>query len=129
MSVKTSVKLKELQSRREKLKNIIHGLKQEQSEISRELTQKENKLKNIMEEISHLSPKKTIVSEHAMLRYIERVIGTDLKEIKDSIVDPELEKLMGCLGNGKYPIQDGKFQIIVKDGTVTTVLENNRKYK
>jgi chromosome segregation ATPase len=62
-----------------------------------------------------------IVTEHALLRYIERVMGVDLEEIRQKVVTAAVEAQVRLCGNGKYPVGD-THTVRVKDNTVITVL-------
>lgn len=66
-----------------------------------------------------------IVSEHAILRYIERVQGQKLEEIQSEILTDTLKKLAQTLGNGKIPLdKHPDFSAIIKDGVIVTIVEN-----
>lgn len=64
-----------------------------------------------------------IVSEHAIIRYIERVLGISIDEISQKILGNEIEKQIETLGNGTYPINDNEFKIVVKDNVVVTIIK------
>jgi hypothetical protein len=62
------------------------------------------------------------VTEHALLRYCERVLGADrnwiMKRVRDSLpTNPD-----GTLRDGRHTIEAGKFEVIVEDNCVLTVL-------
>ena len=62
------------------------------------------------------------VSEHAVLRYLERVKGYNIAEVEHAILTPKVLKMIETLGGtGKFP-GDG-FTIVMKDYTVTTITE------
>lgn len=65
--------------------------------------------------------KEPTITEHAILRYIERVIGINLEEIKAKILSGQVREMIQKLGSGKFPA-DG-FRVVVKNGTVITVEE------
>lgn len=73
--------------------------------------------------------RKLYISDHAILRYLERVNNIDINYLKVSILNEEL-----C---GKYNEQPSKdciietnlCRFIVKDGTIVTVLSKNKKKK
>ncbi len=61
-----------------------------------------------------------VVSEHAILRYMERVMGTDTEAIRDQILSPQVRDLVGKLGgSGSYPANG--FQVVMRNGTVVTI--------
>lgn len=63
-----------------------------------------------------------MVTEHALLRYIERVYGVDLEEIKNQILTPTTIKAIKTLGSGKYPLQAGG-KAVVKGLNVISVID------
>lgn len=67
------------------------------------------------------------VTEHGVLRYLERVKGVDVNEIKNEMVPKELEEV--AKKNGSYEINGLKY--IVQDGHIVTVIgleHKNRTY-
>jgi hypothetical protein len=72
-------------------------------------------------EITRLK-KGIIVSEHAMLRYFERVLGFNLEEIKALVLPPEDQEIIKAMGNGTFPINKGTHKVTVVDSVITTVL-------
>lgn len=59
------------------------------------------------------------VTEHAMLRYLERVMGVNLSELEEKIVTADLSRMIDSLGDGTYP-EHGK-QVVVKDNKIVTI--------
>ena len=85
-------------------------------------------IKELEEQIHELrNPNIPKVSEHAIVRYFERVLGFDIETIQDEILTPEILTMMETLGkNGTYPLGE-EFRIKVKDNTVVTILP--KKYE
>ena len=67
--------------------------------------------------------KKLVISEHAILRYIERVMGIDLEELKAKILPEDvLKKIKALEGvDGTYPCSEG-FKVRIRDRTIVTIL-------
>ena len=65
-----------------------------------------------------------VVSEHALLRYFERVLGYDLNALSRQLTPPETVAMIRQLGSGTYPVlvNRHKVRIRVQDRVVTTVL-------
>lgn len=61
------------------------------------------------------------VSDHAIVRYLERVKGVDIDALRKEILPPTLNKISQRLGNGFYPV-GGTHKICVRGGTVVSVL-------
>lgn len=68
------------------------------------------------------------VSEHAFVRYFERVVGFDLQEISDYILSPNNLSLIAQLGDGTYPLNE-THKFVIKQNTVTTILPNKSSPK
>ena len=105
--------------RREKvLISEIEDIKGKKKEIDKNLEIKRKKLEGVKAKIAN-AQESVIVSEHAVIRYIERVLGIDIKEIEKKIVDEETEKIIREMRPSR--INKGEFSILIKDSTVTTV--------
>lgn len=74
-----------------------------------------------------LQNKKLTVSEHAIIRYVERVLGINIEDIENKILNQTTCHLVEELGNGRYPCNNGKFMIVVKDGCVVTVIGDDKQ--
>ena len=86
-SIKKSNELKYLQTQRQKLVSQREILKKVTKEKQDELTSLNSKIKNIDERLEKLiSGNEIIFSEHAILRYIARVLGINLTDIKAKII-------------------------------------------
>jgi len=62
------------------------------------------------------------ISEHALLRYFERVKGFDLKEIKCEILSDPVVALVDKLGpSGSFPNSNG-YRVVIKNNVVVTII-------
>lgn len=91
----------------------------------------EKEIKKINEEKSVLekqifklkNPETLKVSEHGLLRYVERIENINIEEIKKKILSPSIINMVNTLGgNGTYPHEDG-YKVIVKNNIITTVIK------
>lgn len=65
-----------------------------------------------------------LVSDHALIRYMERVLGVDFENIKRDIVSEDVMKILNIVGaSGKIPHKDG-YILVIKDGTIVTILKD-----
>lgn len=80
-----------------------------------------DEIKSITSKIERLNSKNTLrVSEHAVLRYLERVKGIDISQVEKDILSESVMALIEQLGGtGKYP--NNGFHVVIKDNTVVTV--------
>ncbi len=115
-------RLKGLQSQVHTLETDVGLLKTEIASKQRSLEVKVNEIKRLKDEMKKIDNTTQIkISEHAMLRYLERVKGINLEEEEGVIVTDKLKSMVDTLGgNGTYPI-DG-FQVVMKNYTITTVI-------
>lgn len=114
--------LKRLQSRMTKLKGDLNNLEAEKTQITEQINYNHKAQQEIKNKIKALTPPKTappIVSEHALLRYIERVLKIDIKQIVENILTKSLIKNHSELGNGTYP--NGDYKAVIKNGVVISI--------
>jgi len=123
MSLKDSQELKQLQSRETKLSTELKHLSEEDVSIQRKLAKERRRLATLKKKISSLKQKSAvpIVSEHAILRYIERTMGVDVEHLKQEILTDKVLDQFKVLGSGKYPTTGG-CKAVIKDGVVVTVI-------
>ena len=122
MSIKQTQELKNLQTRRAKLDLKSNSLSKEVSDLKKELSRYLNQISKIDIKIKELSNNKDIiVSEHAILRYLERKYSLNLDDIRAEIVSNTTRKLVYEFGSGKYPIGDSH-KVIIKNNVAITVI-------
>ena len=121
MTLEKSQEIKGLESQLKILSGRAKAKKEEFISAQKEYNQMVNSEKQLKDKIEALQkPKELRVTEHAILRYLERVNKIDLKEIEKAILTPELIEMTEVLGkNGKFPINN--FSIVIRDGSVVTV--------
>jgi predicted nuclease with TOPRIM domain len=114
--------LKQKQTYLNKLNGEIEAKKTEKSHLDKELNVLIGKQKALNEEIKKLQENsgELIISEHAIIRYIERVIGININDIKEAIYSETLINQVSILGNGNYPIGNG-VKAVVKNNVVVTI--------
>jgi len=124
-------KLSELESQLESLnvkiqesQNQLEVTKLEFSTRTRQAAELKKRIKKIKEpKIKRKNPEAIFVSDHALVRYMERVLGADIEELKAKILPGETLKLMKELSfnDGRYPC--GDFYLVLKDGVVVTIID------
>lgn len=120
--MKEARKIKGLKSQLKILQGDAEALKIEVANKQREYNNKLNLIKNLKDQIETFESDKNIkVSEHAIVRYFERVKGFNISEIEKEILTDEVLNLVDKLGGtGGYPNKD--FKVLMKNYTVTTVV-------
>jgi hypothetical protein len=97
-------------------------LKMKFTEIQREHSLKCQEIENLRSKRSELGATERLkVSDHAIVRYFERVKGYNIYEIENEILSNEFLRHVSVLGgNGKYP--SNGFKVVLKNYTVTTII-------
>jgi hypothetical protein len=115
--------IKQLRSQLNTMLDDAKVLKIESANIQRQYSEKQNAIEKLNLEINKLNFKtdKIKVSEHAILRYLERVKGLDINAIEKEILNDKVLGLINTLGgNGTFPSYN--FSVLMKNNTVTTVI-------
>lgn len=125
MSIKKSHKLKQLQSRAHKLEIEVAQKEKDVKEMQRDLSRLMSQLDGVQKEIESIKStggKVAVISEHAIIRYLERAMGLDLEQLRSEIHSDKFKsayKAMG--GNGRYPIGNG-VTAVVRDGVIVSIV-------
>lgn len=123
------VELKYLTRRLEDAKSALRVLKDERSELDNKIRKEQETVTRLDKEIGRLKSSNTgkaaIVSEHALLRYFERVLNFDLDKIKRDLMPEGVEKAIKTMGSGTFPTTTHRLK--VKNGIVVTVLTDDDK--
>lgn len=115
-----SSKLKQLQSSLNLAKKDLSTQKKQSSEINHKIVATKRKIGNIKNEINILT-RNVVISEHALLRYLERVKFVDIEAIKKEILaDDKIVNAIHSLDSGSFPIQGCR--LIVKDKVIKTIV-------
>ncbi len=88
--------------------------------IARKIDAKTAELGEIDQQIDEVKKSGPVVTEHAMLRYLERVMGIDLGQVAEDILTPEIVDQIGTLANATIPHPNG-CKLVVRDRVVVTV--------
>ena len=96
-------------------------LKQEAETKQEQLREMNKKIQDLQRQINESKSRNVEpVTEHAILRYLERVKGIDIEAIKKEIMEHALSVLGGS-GEVKGTIDGHKYRIIVKNKQVITI--------
>lgn len=125
-------------SKADKLKNIRKQIKDTSIELETEQTIVAKKNNNILRLKSKFDSLKTqlsklelheeksvTISDHALLRYVERVCDVDVDSIRKQLID-KLNPMFETLGDGTYHIKDN-LKIIIRNGNAVTVIDKTVK--
>lgn len=120
--MRTNQTVKGLQSQLLLLQGEITALKTAIGNKQRELSLKEKTANSLSEQIKALNnPSDPQVSEHAVLRYLERVRGVNIDEVKKEILSEDLIEAIGKVG-GTFKWKKDGHEVVLKDNVVVTVV-------
>ena len=123
MNINNSHKLKELNTR---LQNAIKYINEARDNLSQnEYYEQETIISTIRKEIKAIKNEDIIVSEHAILRYFQYVLGFNLQDIIKNLLTDELRYNINIIGNGKFPVENNEgVKAVVKDNVIVTLIKN-----
>jgi seryl-tRNA synthetase len=120
-SIKEGVTLKSLQSRLEKEKAENSVIQKQINELKEKSKAHNQRITSILAQINNLAKEDLVMTEHAKIRFLERVELIPVEEIESRVITEELRRMVGILGNGEFPIGIGEHTCIVKGGFITTI--------
>ena len=108
----------------------IRLLQDERDGISRKIVKEEEHLYHVRRRQQTLANEarqagQVIVEEHALLRYLERVEGVDMAELRRKVLPETVERQAAKLGSGTFPA--GSHRLRIKNGVVMTVLADGEE--
>lgn len=121
MSLKKAQEIKGLRSMLAKIEGELDAANESVRVAQRRESDLRKQVGNVRQKIQLLeSSKKLNMSEHALLRYIERSQGLDILAISAELLE-KIRTPFEALGDGTYPIQDTGLKAVVKNATVVTI--------
>jgi len=120
-----SSKLKSLQSERAHLEHKLKGMKRNQDILTVDISQTIQSIESIDNQIKKLTSRSNeiIVTEHAFVRYFERILQYNLEEVRSWILSPHLLSQIKAMGDGTYKCAN--FRAVVKNNTIVSILTVN----
>lgn len=121
-TARSASRMKRLQTKRTFLSARVADMARDPDRDQTQYLSACDELAAVNQTIQARTANRLVVTEHALLRYLQRVEGIDLEAVCQAIATPELEHAVATLGNGKYPIGNG-VRVTVIDRKVVTVIE------
>lgn len=104
--------LNEKNGERQVLLFKLNGINDQLRSCNKEINQTEKMIRL-------LKDRDLVVSEHAIVRYLERIETINPSDVPGKILTDKLREMVAKLGNGTFPVED--FQVVVKNNVVITV--------
>jgi hypothetical protein len=124
--MRDKITLKGLQSQLNLVEGEIQVVKTQIKVKKDELQAKIKTAKSLQERIRQYcgEGEEPVVSEHALLRWVERVKGINLEEIKQEMLNPFVLNQINTLG-GNGTVVGENFSLKMRNNTITTVTVNS----
>lgn len=125
--VRIETELKGLQTSLTRINQELRDLESHQAELKQQISEKREKQQAIKDKVALLKKdnEQVGITEHAVLRYLERAKGIDIEEIKAEMVGDQVADVIDELKTCRVDKPD--CVLVVKNRTVITV--ENRKTK
>lgn len=117
MSIKKQQHLKALQRRLIKAETDLQEAERERIQSSRNYDHHLKSANALKHQIKALSLVEIVVTDHALVRFMERAMDFDMEKIKERIS----QNLGETVIDGKYPVEEN-LRAVVKNNTVVTVI-------
>jgi len=111
--------VKKIQSQLRKLEGEILDINRFIVQYKEIYENKNNEKQLLIEKIKEMQKGDLKVSEHAILRYIERVMCINLEEVETKMMEC-MSDSQKTLGNGTFPCAG--FKAVVKENTIVTII-------
>ena len=116
--------IKDLQIEKNTLATNVMNLKQNIEVLQKELNVKNADLNMLyLKERNYTGRKKIKVSDHAVVRYFERIKDVDIEAIRQSILPLDIDTKKEYIEDGTYDM--GTYKIVLVKNTVVTLYEKD----
>lgn len=118
--------IKSYQAMVEKLESDCAALQSYVSTQQSELAMKKKTLQKLNEKLERLikpNDGEIYVTEHAVIRYMQRVLNIDFDKFRKEILSEKVQMQIIEIGDGNFPIivNDKSFTLVVRNGHVITI--------
>ncbi len=119
--MKDARELKKIETKLRLLREERETIRQQSVIKQQELSAKDKEIKDTQKLLeSKSSDKKLKLTEHAVLRYLERVKNLDLEEIENEILTEDFKKQVDTFG-GTLTYNGPEFSAVLKDFKIITI--------
>ena len=119
--------LKAMKTRKSELATQLAALQREAQALNARLSKIQSEKstllrtqKSLDRQIYNLKTRAPVVTEHAIIRYLERVLGMDMEDIRNELLTDGVLALHNSGGSGAITTDKG-YKVVVKKGVVVTI--------
>lgn len=107
------------------LKNDIHSVEVNIGLLRKELKAKKARLERLEKETEESKTLKPEVSDHAIVRWLERLMLVDVQLIRHQILSEGRYEMIDKVINGSIPVHNEEAYLIVRDKKVVSVIKKS----
>lgn len=107
-----------------KLKEVnedIYDLKTQKACINEQLSAKIERKHELEKKLKDIDEAAIEVTDHAIIRYLERVLNFNVDNIRNSILNDKMLHQIERIESGKFPHEEG-YKVLVKNKKVITII-------
>ena len=119
-----AVSIKSLERQEKNMLDEIQELNNKKADINKILMGKNSELQKIRSRLKQLKSN-VILTDHAIVRYLERVEKVDIEKIKKILLDDKTAELIKTMQPSK--IKRDSYSLLIIGSTITTVITNEKR--
>ncbi len=119
MTINKTHELKQLRTRLAKAEAEANSAKEEVRLAQKREADARKLCGELKQRINQIEGKAPIITEHALLRYFERVLGYDLEAVANGLLTDQVKAVIAEMPNGKIPSVGCR--LVAKDGVIVTL--------
>jgi hypothetical protein len=116
--------LKHLQVEIDRTQDEYNRAKEKALVANQDCEQLRKRLEVLRKQLKASTDTAPIVSEHALLRYVERVLGIDLDTLRHAIMPPKTRQMVDKFRSGEFPTEEEGIRAVAKNGVIVTILKD-----
>ena len=114
-------KTDKLKERENDLISEVDRIRTDLSKWNQEFKNKKQELFDVRKEIERHAMGGVGISDHAVVRYLERKTGLDVETLKKEIVPQKVRQLMNSCGGGTFKVKVDGVVYVVTDNVLVTI--------
>ena len=119
--INSTQEIKSINTQIKQLESNLNALNEDVKTKQKAASAMSNRVAALKEKLLHIQThtSRPIISEHALLRYLERVKGVDMEELKNEILDNNTVSQIKFAGS--CSIKKENYTLVVKNNTILTI--------
>ncbi len=115
---------KHLQVEIDRTQDEYNRAKEKALVANQDCEQLRKRLEVLRKQLKTATDQEPVVSEHAILRYLERVLNIDIDAVRSAIMPAKTKHLVGQFRSGEFPTDEDGVRAVAKNGVVVTIIKD-----